>query len=107
MPTLSKTSLGQMLITSGKIDQAQLRDALELQNEKGGYIGQALVESNYLSSDELMPYLSRQLKVPYLKLGYYSIDEGVTEVLSEKTVRSNKIFPLFQISIHHELVTAF
>ncbi len=97
MPTLSKTSLGQMLITSGKIDQAQLRDALELQNEKGGYIGQALVESNYLSSDELMPYLSRQLKVPYLKLGYYSIDEGVTEVLSEKTVRSNKIFPLFQI----------
>ncbi len=97
MPSLSKTSLGQMLITSGKIDQSQLRDALELQNEKGGYIGQALVESNYLSSDELMPYLSRQLKVPYLKLGYYSIDEELIDILSEKIVRSNKIFPLFQV----------
>ena len=97
MPTLSKTSLGQMLITSGKIDQTQLRDALELQNEKGGYIGEAIIELEFMDSDELMPYLSRQMKVPYLKLGYYHIDESLTELLSEKVVRSHKIFPLFQV----------
>ena len=97
MPTLSKTSLGQMLMTSGKIDQAQLRDALELQNEKGGYIGEALINLEFINSDELMPYLSRQMKVPYIKLGYYEIDENLIDLLSEKIVRNNKIFPLFKV----------
>ncbi|MFL2983675.1 MAG: GspE/PulE family protein [Candidatus Neomarinimicrobiota bacterium] len=37
------------------------------------------------------------MKVPYVKLGYYQIDESLTELLSEKVVRSHKIFPLFQV----------
>ena len=97
MPTLSKTSLGQILITSGKIDQDQLRNALEYQVEEGGYIGEALTKMDYIDTDELMPYLSRQMKVPYLKLGYYQIDEDLVELLPEKIVRSHKIFPLFKI----------
>ena len=97
MPTLSKTSLGQMLITSGKIDQDQLRNALEYQVEEGGYIGEALTKMEYIDTEELMPYLSRQMKVPYLKLGYYQIDEDLVELLPEKIVRSHKIFPLFKI----------
>ena len=61
--------------------------------EEGGYIGEALTKMDYIDTDELMPYLSRQMKVPYLKLGYYQIDEDLVELLPEKIVRSHKIFP--------------
>ena len=96
MATLTKTSLGQMLTTSGKLDPLQLRDALEFQTENGGYLGKAITELQFLTNEELVPYLSRQLKVPYLKLGYFTIDEDLIELVSEKLVRSNKIFPLFK-----------
>ena len=96
MATLTKTSLGQILTTSGKLDPSQLRDALEFQTENGGYLGRAITELQFLTNEELMPYLSRQLKVPYLKLGYFTIDEDLIELVSEKVVRSNKIFPLFK-----------
>jgi len=96
MATLTKTSLGQILTTSGKLDPSQLRDALEFQTENGGYLGKAITELQFLTNEELMPYLSRQLKVPYLKLGYFTIDENLIELVSEKVVRSNKIFPLFK-----------
>ena len=96
MATLTKTSLGQILTTSGKLDPLQLRDALEFQIENGGYLGKAITELQFLTNEELMPYLSRQLKVPFLKLGYFTIDEDLIELVSEKLVRSNKIFPLFK-----------
>ena len=96
MATLTKTSLGQILTTSGKLDPSQLRDALEFQTENGGYLGKAITELQFLTNEELMPYLSRQLKVPYLKLGYFTIEEDLIELVSEKLVRSNKIFPLFK-----------
>ena len=96
MATLTKTSLGQILTTSGKLDPLQLRDALEFQTENGGYLGKAITELQFLTNEELMPYLSRQLKVPFLKLGYFTIDEDLIELVSEKLVRSNKIFPLFK-----------
>ena len=96
MATLTKTSLGQILTTSGKLDPSQLRDALEFQTENGGYLGKAITELQFLTNEELVPYLSRQLKVPYLKLGYFTIDEDLIELVSEKVVRSNKIFPLFK-----------
>ena len=96
MATLTKTSLGQILTTSGKLDPLQLRDALEFQIENGGYLGKAITELQFLTNEELIPYLSRQLKVPFLKLGYFTIDEDLIELVSEKLVRSNKIFPLFK-----------
>lgn len=97
MPALNKYSIGQMLITSGKIDQSQLRTALDYQEDNSGYIGQALIESGFLTSGELLPYLGRQLKVPYLQLGYYDIDQALIDIVPEKSVRTYKVFPLFKI----------
>ena len=101
MPALNKYSIGQMLITSGKIDQSQLRTALDYQEDNSGYIGQALIESGFLTSGELLPYLGRQLKVPYLQLGYYDIDQALVDIVPEKSVRTYKVFPLFT-NLHHK-----
>ena len=59
MPALNKSSIGQMLITSGKIDQSQLRTALDYQEDNSGYIGPSLVECGFLTYEEILPYLSR------------------------------------------------
>ena len=53
MATLTKTSLGQILTTSGKLDPSQLRDALEFQTENGGYLGKAICISNTINCLEL------------------------------------------------------
>ena len=52
MATLTKTSLGQILTTSGKLDPSQLRDALEFQTENGGYLGKAITELQFLTNEE-------------------------------------------------------
>ena len=62
MPALNKSSIGQMIITSGKIDQSQLRTALDYQEDNNGYIGQALIECGFLTYEEFLPYLGKQLK---------------------------------------------
>ena len=97
MPALNKSSIGQMIITSGKIDQSQLRTALDYQEDNNGYIGQALIECGFLTYEEFLPYLGKQLKVPYLQLGYYEIDQTLVDIVPEKSVRTYKVFPLFKV----------
>ena len=86
-----------MLITSGKIDQSQLRTALDYQEDNSGYIGQSLIECGFLTYEEFLPYLSKQLKVPYLQLGYYETDQTLVDIVPEKSVRTYKVFPLFKV----------
>ena len=98
MAVTTKNSLGQMLIQAGKIDENQLKKALDIQKEKDVYIGVIFRELGYLDEKELNKYISQQMQIPSIPLGHYDIDKSSLDLIPEKTVRSYKMLPLFQLN---------
>ena len=97
MKTLSRERLGTMLVHAGKIDNDQLEKSLQIQKKEEGYLGQVFLTNGYIDEKELYKYLSHQLKIPYLQLGYFKNDKSLMDLFTESQIRSNKIFPLFKI----------
>jgi len=97
MKTISRERLGTMLVHAGKIDNDQLEKSLQIQKKEEGYLGQVFLTNGYIDEKELYKYLSHQLKIPYLQLGYFQNDKSLMDLFTESQIRSNKIFPLFKI----------
>ncbi|MBS1859858.1 MAG: type II secretion system protein GspE, partial [Acidobacteria bacterium] len=53
--------LGEILIERGKIEQADLERALELQQERGDKIGKTLVDMGLIAQRDMLSALSDQL----------------------------------------------
>src|SRR6266513_2679184 len=61
-----KEYLGQLLIHYGKIDESQLKAALETQRNSGGRLGEILVFTKVLSQEEVLEVLRiRTLDIIY------------------------------------------
>tara|TARA_S200000501_G_scaffold378356_1_gene440531 strand:- start:3829 stop:5496 length:1668 start_codon:yes stop_codon:yes gene_type:complete len=93
-----KQPIGTMLVQAGKIDDDQLQKGLLAQREKEGYIGETFVELGYIEPKELNNYISHQLKIPFLQLGYYNIDSSLMDLFSERLIRKQKMLPLFRLN---------
>ena len=98
MAVTTKNSLGQMLVQAGKIDENQLKKALDIQKDKDVYIGVIFRELGYLDEKELNKYISQQMQIPSIPLGHYNIDKNSLNLIPERTVRSYKMLPLFQLN---------
>jgi len=55
--------IGQVILESGVITEAQLDEALKHQKEWGGKIGEILIEMGYLTEERLTEYLNLQISV--------------------------------------------
>lgn len=61
-----KEYLGQLLIHYGKLDESQLRTALQIQREAGGRLGEILVSTGVLSQEDVLQVLRiRTLDIIY------------------------------------------
>ena len=98
MAISGKQPIGTMLVQAGKIDDDQLQKGLLAQREKDGYIGETFVELGYIEPKELNNYISHQLKIPFLQLGYYNIDSSLMDLFSERLIRKQKMLPLFRLN---------
>ena len=98
MAIVGKQRIGTLLLQAGKIDEDQLQKGLQIQKEKDGYLGQAFIELGYINNKELNRYISNQLKIPFLQLGYYNVDNKLMDLFSERLVRKKKMLPLFRLN---------
>jgi len=92
-----RKQLGQMLIESGKLTDAQLRDALEYQREHKMFLGRAVISMGLLTDHELLEILSNQLGLPSLELMKYNIDDSALAMVPEEFARKHNIIPLFAL----------
>jgi MSHA biogenesis protein MshE len=79
--------LGDLLVQQKLISQEQLRGALEDQARSGRKLGRVLIDSGYLSEDQIGEALARQLGVPFINLKYYNFSPAVTRKLPEAQAR--------------------
>ncbi len=79
--------LGELLVDSKLIKPEQLNEALQIQKEKGGLLGQILVTLGYVNEDAIAQALTAQYGFPYLPLSGYEMDAEACLLIPEHVAR--------------------
>jgi type IV pilus assembly protein PilB len=87
MKKIIQKQLGELLIDCRLITPKQLEEALALQKERGGLIGQILVSLHYVTEEAIAQALTAQYGFPYLPLGGYEIDADVAKIIPEHVAK--------------------
>ena len=89
--------LGELLVEKALVTQKQLDEALELQKDKGGLIGEILVELKYTTEDDIAKMLTAQYGFAYLPLSNYEIDQSLINLIPERVARQYCLIPIDKI----------
>jgi len=90
----TRSELGLRLIEQGIITEIQLKEVEKLQREKGGFLGQLLVEMGIVKQDVLIQYLVKQCKIPHLSILDYNISKDLLFMIPGKLCIKHKILPI-------------
>jgi type IV pilus assembly protein PilB len=89
--------LGELLIERKVIKQAQLDKAISLQKEKGGLIGEILVELGFAKEEDIAQALTAQYGFPYLPLANYEINPEIIKLIPARVARQYILIPIDKI----------
>lgn len=82
-----KKRLGDLLVEEHLISEAQLLNALKEQRVLGMKLGATLTHLGYLSEDQIITFLSRQLNIPIVDLLKVKIDPDAVKLIPEVHAR--------------------
>ena len=91
---IKKLKLGELLVEYGLITPNMLKNALKRQSQSGGQIGSILIEMGYISTDDLLEFLSKQLGVPSVDLVKLDITPDILRSLPLEKIREYNVLPL-------------
>jgi type IV pilus assembly protein PilB len=89
--------LGGLLLERGIISQLQLEQALNVQRDKGGLIGEILVEFGFVKEDDIAQSLTAQYGFPYLPLSNYDVNPEITSIIPSRVARQYLLVPIDKI----------
>ena len=86
-----KKRLGEILMEDGILSPENLDEALHHQKKEGGLIGQILIRLGYLSEEDLVAAIGKQLQIPYMPLTNYSVNMEAAQTLPMDFCKKNFI----------------
>lgn len=86
--------LGESLVESGLITQAQLDEALKRRLTTGERIGEALVGLGYITERDLLRTLAADADIPFLETRELVVDPMVVGSVSATVARAEHVIPL-------------
>src|SRR3954468_16060939 len=86
--------LGEALVESGLITQAQLDEALRRGANTGERIGESLVGLGFISERELLKTLAQDADIPFLEPRELVVDPMVAPLVAALVARSHGVIPL-------------
>jgi type IV pilus assembly protein PilB len=86
--------LGELLTKANLITQDQLKEALRVQKETSGKLGETLIKLGYVSEEDITECLSQQFGVPSINLMHFEIDPSVIKLISGDVARKYNILPV-------------
>ncbi len=99
--------IGEIFIAKGAITAEQILEALELQKEEGGSIGDILLRLKHLKEGTLLEALSEQWKLPYqTELDINEIDPALTEKIPLSFAKRHQFLPIKRQGKHIICATA-
>lgn len=91
-----RRTIGQILMSLGKIDEEDVSKALEYQRDHGGYFGEALVGCGFVSAEELEWGLASQFDLPYVFPDADSIDPEAAALVSPEWALAHLTLPILK-----------
>ena len=88
-----KKRLGDILVSSGKITNTQLQEALNVQKALGKKLGEILVASNIISEDEIVECITKQTGIESINLNTVAFDKRVFNFVSENLCNKYILIP--------------
>lgn len=82
-----KIRIGELLVEHKIISEAQLQNALAEQKKSGLKLGRTFIALGYLSEDQLLEFLSRQLQIPFIDLKHYKYKPDTVRLIPETLAR--------------------
>ncbi len=92
---MAEKRLGEFLVESGVITEAQLKKALWLQKTQKGFLGQILIEQGWISDKQLCTAISEAIHINCVSLENILISPEVINLISSSLASSCQILPLF------------
>ncbi|TRZ96368.1 hypothetical protein D4R78_00030 [bacterium] len=89
--------LGDLLIERNILNQRQLDKALAVQKEKGGLIGEILVELGFAKEEDIAQALTAQFGFPYLPLSNYDINPEIINIVPGRVAQQYLLVPIDKI----------
>ncbi|MFA5101128.1 MAG: hypothetical protein WC547_09625 [Candidatus Omnitrophota bacterium] len=89
--------LGELLIEHGIINAAQLEKALIVQREKGGLVGELLVELGFAKEEDIAQAITVQYGFPYLPLSSYEINADIAGLIPARVAKQYMLIPIDKI----------
>ena len=89
--------IGELLVERGAIHREELNMAVAYQKEKGGLLGEILVELKFATEEDIAHALTCQYGFPYLPLSNYEIDLEVITSVPENVCRQFCLIPIDKI----------
>ncbi|MEI8175942.1 MAG: ATPase, T2SS/T4P/T4SS family, partial [Candidatus Omnitrophota bacterium] len=86
--------LGQILVERGYLKVSELDRALKEHDKTGDFLGVTLVKLGMVDEEVLMPVLSEQLGIKYVKIKEHKIDQSVVEKVPAKFASHYKMMPI-------------
>ena len=89
------SKLGEMLVKSQLITDAQLDEVLKVQRREGGKLGSIVVRQGYCSDQDIVSFLGMQYGVPAADLEQWPpIDPTVIALIPAELAQRHKVLPL-------------
>ncbi|MGE4357532.1 MAG: type II secretion system ATPase GspE [Candidatus Omnitrophota bacterium] len=86
--------LGEMLIEAGVITPEQLDAGLREHKRTKEFLGTTLVKMGFVSEEKLLPILSKQLGIPFVRIRETKIDPEIIKKVPAKFASHYKLIPL-------------
>ena len=100
MPAITNKTLETLkydLVREGLVSYEVVEQAQEIANARSINIGQALIDSGFITEDKLIKFLETKLHTPFVNLDDYEPDKKCLKYISFTDARRYKIIPLFKI----------
>ena len=98
-------SIGSLLVEYGKINEAELEEGLRVQKESGKRLGEALIDLDLITRQDIEWILSKQLDIPFIIVDESSIDTELLYAFPKDFLLNNHIVPMFETPEDIAIVT--
>ncbi len=85
------------MVERGIINDQQLEKALNVQKEKGGLIGEVLVDLGFVKEEDIAQSLTAQYGFPYLPLSNYDVNPEIINIVPGRVARQYLLVPIDKI----------
>ncbi|MBN2120067.1 MAG: Flp pilus assembly complex ATPase component TadA [Candidatus Omnitrophica bacterium] len=90
--------IGEILLLEGLISSPQLEEAIKIQRKDGGRLGEALIKLGYVTDEQIVVALGKQLGIPYVTLSSGKLkpssDQDLQDLLPYDFALKNICIPL-------------